>query len=345
MAGIALSAKSTQDMSHSRVPLHGDCSQLGPALAGWTRAVSRLSHVLMCIILNASTPFSSTRLLPPLPPVWIALILPPTLLQGPQTGGFCTWRRTLLTVNFKGSFSHPFTAKNHSWKPIIHADGARATGKSQMLPDCFWSIPKPICGVFNSGPNLPAPGTPLLSTSKAPTASPGHQGCSWGSSHCRDSLCKAETKTLCLSLEARALKGYPSFARRNKPMDLYRYWNRPHWCEAERSSWAFGWSGTWGFAEHLPWNCSICCLAFLEGLVLGTPVGVTERFQGSNNRAGTPEAISGPGLINKNNPFSLPSCFATSCLTPALCTYWNLTKTLCCSGCVGQHQWFLTKFN
>lgn len=214
-----------------------------------------------------------------------------------------------------------------------------------MLPNCFWCIPKPVSEVLKRGPNLRAPGAPSLGTSEAPAASPGHQGCSQGTSRYWGSLCKAKNKTLCLSLEVTLCKGHPSFARKNKPMDLYPYRNRPYCCAAERVSWAFGWSGTWGFAVHLPWNCSICCLAFLEGLVLGTLAGVTEGFPGSNNREGTAEAISGPMLINKNNPFSLSAWFAASSLAPALCSYWNLTKTLCCSGCIGQHKWFLTKFN
>lgn len=129
MAGIALSAKSTQmcleagfpsmGMAHGSVQPWLDGSLTTPWLwrAGWTWAVPCLSHVLTCIILNPHTSFSSP-VLPPPPPLWIALTLSPTLLQGPQTGGFCTWRRILLTVNFTGSFSHTFIAKTHSWKAM-----------------------------------------------------------------------------------------------------------------------------------------------------------------------------------------------------------------------------------
>ena len=302
--------------------------------------------MLTCIILNTPTFFSSP--VSP-PPFRITLTLPSALLQCHQRGGFCAWRSILLTVYFKDSFSHPIFAKKSSWKTMWITQMVRGVQKrAKCYQTCFWCVPKPIRGVLKRDPNLCTPGALSLSTTEGPVASPGQRGCSWGTSHRWDSLCKAKNKknkTTCLCLEGTPCKGFPPFTRKNKPVDLYHCWNRPYCCTVERASWAFGWSGTWGFAVRLPWNCSICCLAFLEGPVLGNLVGVTAGFQGSNNGEETAEALSASMLINKNNPFSLPAWLAASSLAPTLCSYWSLTKTLYCSGCIGHHQWFLTKFN
>lgn len=201
---------------------------------------------------------------------------------------------------------------------------------------------------FKSGHNFCAPCALSPNTSEAPTASSGYWGCSQSTCQCCNGLCKVKNKKISLSISAWRThheKVFLSLEERISPWICIACWNRPYCCAAERASWAFGWSGTWEFSVHLPWNWSICCLAFLEGLVLGTLGRLTEGFQGSNNREERAEAISAPMLINKNNPFSLPAWLAASSLAPALCSKWSLTKTLCCSGCSGQHQGVLTTFN
>lgn len=185
-------------------------------------------------------------------------------------------------------------------------------------------------------------------TSEALTESSGHWGCSQHSCQSCNGLCTIKNKKISPSISAWRThheKVFLSLEERISPWICVTCWNWPYCCAAERASWAFGWSGTWGFAVHLPWNCSISCLAFLEGLVLGTLGGLTEGFQGSNNREEEAETISGPVLINKNNPFSLPAWLPASSLTPALCSKWSLTKTYCCSECIGQDRGGLIKFN